>query len=184
MVSDIPKKLYKWLLGLIALSLSLTSVFATLSTVSIFSSPDNIHAGSITETTPGNYTIPVVINNTGFYPIETVNMNIRLFLYNSTYYHLLMDQSFDLGNFPAQAITASPPVAFSNTTFTLPPPGELNPSNTKLNATITIDLYYIFGLMHMTAEYNQPLNLGEFLSWVVGVDLFFFGDSSILGMYT
>ncbi len=165
-VSEIPKKIYKWLLGLIALSLSLTSVFATLSTVSIFSNPNNIQAGSIVENPAGTYTIPVMINNTGFYPIQNVTMSVRLFLYNSTYYHQIMDKSFVLGDFPQQAITPANAVFHNATDFSLPPLGEVDPTPgvTFLNATITMDLYYIFGLMHMTAQFNQSItDIGGFL---------------------
>ncbi len=164
MVSEIPKKIYKMLLGLIAFSLSLTSVFATLSAVSIFSSPNNIQAGSIVEYPANNFTVSVQINNTGFYDISNVSISIRLFLYNTTYYHQLMDKSIPLGTFPAQAITPKN-ASFNAATDFVFPAVFVDPAITNLTATIRIDLYYIFGLMHFTAEFNQTMtDVGGFLS--------------------
>ncbi len=159
MVSEIPKKIYKMLLGLIAFSLSLTSVFATLSTVAIFSSPNNIQAGTMEVISPGTYRIPFMINNTGFYDIENVGVSIELMIYNitnATFHHVLMNQSFNLGNYPAQAKTQNN-ADFSNTTFVPLPPYVLDP--TTLNCTIIfkIDLFYMFRLMQFTAVYSMNI---------------------------
>ncbi len=164
MVSEIPKKIFKAVLGLIAFSLSLTSVFATLSAVALFSSPGNIQAGTITEYPANQFNVPVQINNTGFYDIADVNISIRLLLYNSTYQHELMNKTMMLGTYAAQVITARNATFSSATDFTLPAV-YIDPAITFLNATIRIDLFYIFGLMHFTAEFNQTItDVGGFLS--------------------
>ncbi len=163
MVSEIPKKIFKALLGLLAFSLSLTSVFATLSTVAIFSNPANIQAGTISEYPTDKFNLPVQIYNAGFYDIQDVQISVKLFVYNTTESAVLLDKAFALQNFPALTTTAK------NASFLK---SELNdvgywdpaPGATKFNATITIELYYIFNLMHFTASYNQTLtNLGDFI---------------------
>ncbi len=161
MVSEIPKKIYKALLGLIAFSLSLTSVFATLSTVSIFSSENNIQAGSIAEYPTSQFNVPVQINNTGFYDIIDVSVSIKLILYNNTLPpHTLMDKTIPLSTYAAQTLTAKN-ASFSVADFTLPAI-PIDPAITFLNATIRIDLYYIFALMHVSAEFNSTINPGVF----------------------
>ncbi len=162
MVSEIYKKIYKMVLGLIAFSLSLTSIFATLSAVSIFSNP--ISPPSFVEYAPGQYNVTVQINNTGFYDILNVSISVRIFLHNETYYHELMDKFFPVDDFPAQASTPRSATFDTATDCVFPPAGEVDPAITQLNATIRIDLYYIFGLMHFSAEFNHNItDIGGFL---------------------
>jgi hypothetical protein len=165
MVSEIPKKIYKALIGLIALSLSLTSVFGTLSAVAIFSNPANIQAGTPEEYPTDTFNMPVQIYNAGFYDIEDVEVSLMLRIYNTTDNAILMNKSFPLPNFPA-FVTTSRNVTFKDSDLNHDI-GYWDPFSlaTKFNATITIDLYYMFKLMHFTASFNQTLtNLGDFLS--------------------
>ncbi len=163
MVSEIPKKIYKALLGLIAFALSLTSIFGTLSAVAIFSDPTNIQVGTMGEYPTNTFNVPLQINNAGFYDIENVTVSLKLLIYNTTYSEILLDRVFPLQNFPALTPT------IKNATFQtsdLNPVGywDPTPGMTTFNATVTIDLYYLFGLMHFTASFNQTLtNLGDFL---------------------
>jgi hypothetical protein len=155
MVSEIPKKIYKAVIGLIALCLSLTSVFGTLSAVTIFSNSGNIQAGTISESPADNFNVPILINNTGFYDIENVTISIQLVLYNATFTpHVLMEKSIGLGTFPAQVITTKNANFSVTADFDLPSE-TIIPGMMKINATFTIDLYYMFSLMHFTAEYTQ-----------------------------
>ncbi len=163
MVSEIPKKIYKAVIGLIALSLSLTSVFGTLSAVAIFSNPANIQPGTFEEYPTDTFNVPVQIYNAGFYDIEDVEVSIVLLIYNTTDSAILLTKSFPLQNFPA-LVTTSKNATFQKSEFN--DVGYWDPISpaTIFNASITIDLYYIFGLMHFTASFNQTLtNLGDFL---------------------
>jgi len=164
MVSEIPKKVYKIVLGLIALSLSLTSVFATLSTVNLFSSPTNIQVGEFTEdpTNPNHFSLPLQINNTGFYDLRNVTITIEFLIYNATDRHIFMNEAFPLADY--RALTSTPQtIRFTNNSF-IPTTKYWELTTTTFNATFTIDLYYMFDLMHFTASYNRTLtNLGDFL---------------------
>lgn len=149
MVSEAPKKIIAIILGVISLTLSLTTVLATISCTELFSNTNNFQISNSGNIATG-FQIGITINNPGFYDITTLNVSTQLNLYNSTYDVVLANtNNINLGPFPGQQKSTAV-FTLSMSSFNKFDPSILV-GPWQINASFSISATYLFSLMQITA---------------------------------
>ncbi|HMF34157.1 MAG TPA: hypothetical protein VKK79_22220 [Candidatus Lokiarchaeia archaeon] len=159
MVTEAPKKIAAVILGIISLTLTLTTVFSTLSAVALLGNPNNIRIGQFSGNATTGMALNVSINNQGYYDVNSLTLTVQLNLHNSTLDQTLLNKVVALGVFPAQQ-NHTATATFSPGDFSMPTQ-LIFPGTVNVTATVTIDVYYCFNLMHITSSFTSILDNPE-----------------------
>jgi hypothetical protein len=174
-VSKILRILFRIVLFVITISLSLTSLLGGLSAVMIFSNfdenidikTDEAELKNFNNPALAEFVLPFSINNTGYFPLEGLELRIELeLIYDEDKIADFMDHSttIDAVIMPLQSYDGT--FTAGADSFTFHP--EINPwqLENKIYVSVEVGAYYSFRMLHFEADIDR-FDVG--INWVSGV---------------
>jgi len=174
-VSKILRILFRIVLFVITISLSLTSILGGLSAVMIFSNfnenidikADEAELKDFDDPSNAQFLLPFSINNTGYFPLEGLELRIELeLIYDESKTAKFMDHTMTLDAIinPLQSYNGI--FSADADSFTFHP--EINPLQleNKIYVSVEVGAYYSFRMLHFNADIER-FEIG--INWISGV---------------